>query len=91
MKIFDDLIFEPHIGAPYFSEQARLTFDNGYGISVITGESVYGNKQRPYECAVIGLEGEITYNTSVTSDVVGFCTKEDVTEVMLKIQNLKDE
>lgn len=46
-------------------KRLRLTFANGYGISIISGWTAYGE----YEIAVIGRNGSLDYSTSVTNDV----------------------
>ena len=51
---------------------AYLAFENGYGISVISGWGAYGSSSAPYECAVIYNE-LICYNTDITDDVIGHC------------------
>lgn len=89
MKTFKDLQFEKHpisnvyIGAKY----ATYNFENGYGISVIFGKCFYSNGIDTYECAVL-FNGEITYNTEITSDVKGHLSEEEVSEMMCKIQSL---
>ena len=52
MKTFKDLVFYEHPGSSNMI-QARLNFDNGYGISVIKGEFAYGDENCPYEIAVL--------------------------------------
>jgi len=90
MKTFEDLNFESHPNSSAgFMSFATLFFDNGYGVSVITGG--YGNNEKPYELAVLhGDESEsaITYNTPITDDVLGWLTDDDVTNCMAKIQQL---
>jgi hypothetical protein len=86
MKQFKDLEFVKH---PNHIEgvQARITFDNGYGASVVKSPYTYGGKDGLYELAVF-KDGEITYATPITDDVIGYLRPEDVTEVMAKIQQL---
>jgi hypothetical protein len=48
----------------------------------------YGHEDGLYELAVLDEEGGLTYNTSVTNDVLGWLTEDDVTEALIKIQNL---
>lgn len=70
-----------------FNTQARLFFDNGYGVSVVTGAAAYGN----YEIAVLKgdeEESEITYDTSVTDDVIACNDEDEVTEIMKQVQQL---
>ena len=90
MKTFDDLKFNLH-PKKGFDTHAVMFFDNGYGISVITGEDAYSNDEYPYECAVI--EGNkdkfnIVIDTPITNDVIGFCDKDKITEIMKQIQEL---
>lgn len=89
MKTFQDLEFKTHDLAKYgqFNQQARMTFPNGYGISVVSGEYAYSSEGHPYEVAVFDGNG-LTYETPITDDVIGHCTSEDVTEIMQKIQEL---
>ena len=87
MKTFKDLEFVEHpnhIGGV----QARITFDNGYGASVVKTPYSYGGDKGLYELAVLGKDGHITYDTPVTSDVIGYLRDIDVIEVMEKIQQL---
>lgn len=88
MKTFRDLEFKPH---PIDGEGiiSRIQFDNGYGTSVVRHEYSYGGKKGMYELAVLDNTGEISYSTSVASDVVGWLTESDVTELMEKIQKIK--
>jgi len=87
MKQFKDLEFVKH---PNHIEgvQARITFENGYGASVVKSEYTYGGKDGLYELAVLDSDGNLTYATSVTDDVIGYLRPEDVTDVMTKIQQL---
>ncbi len=90
MKTFNDLKFNLHPKRG-LDTQAIMFFDNGYGISVITGEYAYGYGERPYECAVIkgnNENWEITYDTPITNDVIEYCDEKEVTEIMKQIQEL---
>ena len=87
MKQFKDLKFKPHsIGN---GVQARMDFPNGYGVSVVKFNGTYGYPDL-WEVAIM-YEGSLTYNTDITDDVLGHQTEEDVTEVMRKVQELKNE
>ena len=89
MKTFKDLEFvehPSHIGGV----QARITFDNGYGASVVKTPYSYGGKDGLYELAVLDKDGHLTYDTPVTNDVIGYLRDIDVTEVMEKIQQLQN-
>jgi hypothetical protein len=87
MKTFKDLTFEKHPVAG-FGTQAKLKFDNGYGISVITGSSAYGDGAMPYEAAVLLTNGSLCYDTPVTDDVMGHLSADSVTDRMKQIQQL---
>ena len=67
---------------------ARMMFENGYGVSVIKTSFSYGGDAGLYELAVLDTDGEITYDTDVTDDVIGHLTPEQVTETMAFVQAL---
>ena len=87
MKTFKDLEFKPHPNFGSFNTQARLDFDNGYGISVVNGKMAYCNENE-YEVAIF-KNGSICYTTPITDDVLGYNSPENVTEIMKQIQELK--
>ena len=86
---FSDLNFEPHPN--WDGVQARHFFDNGYGVSVIKSSNSYGGSRGLYELAVLqGLEEDwkICYDTSITDDVMGYLTTEDIDTVLNQVENL---
>ena len=85
MKQFNDLQFKKHPQKDGII--TRITFDNGYGASVVKSPYTYGGDKGLYELAVF-KDGEITYATPITDDVIGYLRPEDVTDVMTKIQQL---
>lgn len=102
MKTFNDLEFKPHgcagdLFPPAIliqdetrvgddSRQARMDFDNGYGISVVTGSSFFHiDENGPYEVALFN-RGHIGYDDDRFIDVVGYCDEDAVTELMAYIQ-----
>ena len=86
-KTFKDLEFIPHPVLGEGGTRAHMKFDNGFGVSVITGEYAYSDEARPYEVAV--LQGDnITYSTPITDDVIGHLNEGGVTEIMRQIQDL---
>jgi hypothetical protein len=87
MKTFKDLEFIPH-STGMGGVMSRIQFDNGYGASVVKTPYTYGGDRGLYELAVLDSEGELTYGTPVTDDVIGYLRPEDVTDVMEKIQQL---
>ena len=87
MKQFKDLEFVPH-AAGMGGVMSRIQFENGFGASVVKTEYTYGGDKGLYELAVLDRDGNLTYDTSVTDDVIGYLRPEDVTDVMAKIQQL---
>ena len=97
MKQFSDLVFNPHPSME--GVQALHFFDNGYGISVIRfklphrdGYGSYTDNENEWEAAVlVGNKDDcsISYNTDITGDVIGHLSSDEVTQLMIKIQNLK--
>ena len=93
MKTFKDLDFKKHsiaesgIERYQDAKQATETFENNYGVSVIFGNCFYSNGKDTYEVAVL-YDGDITYNTEITNDVLGHLSEEEVSEIMIKVQSL---
>lgn len=87
MKTFKDLQFKPH-AAGMGGIMSRIEFDNGYGVSVVKTPYTYGGDNGLYELAVLDENGDLTYDTPITNDVIGYLRPEDVTDVMVKVQEL---
>lgn len=85
MKV-SDLVFKNH-SLGFGGTVASHTFPNGYGASIITGEHAYSSEDAPYELAVLH-NNEITYDTPLTDDVLGYLTEDEVNEYLLKIEAL---
>jgi hypothetical protein len=85
-KTFEDINFMPHYGGV----AGKIMFKNGYGASVIRHEHSYGGKKGLYELAVLDNEGNLTYDTPVTNDVLGFLSPKEVTDYLIQIQDLKN-
>ena len=86
MKTFNDLEFKQDMLRGL--NAARIKFDNGYGASVVVGPHTYGGEDGLYELAVLDSNGNLTYETPVTSDVEGYLSEDDVTKLLEQIQNL---
>ncbi len=86
MKTFNDLEFKQDIQRGL--NAARIMFDNGYGASVVVGPYTYGGEDGLYELAVLGNDGKLTYDTPVTDDVEGYLSETQVTDLLIKIQQL---
>lgn len=87
MATFADLEFKQH---PNWSDgkQARVSFANGYGASVVRGQYSYGGPEGFYELAVFGPDGSLCYDTPVTDDVLGWLSEEGVSKALAEIEAL---
>lgn len=83
MKTFEDLEFVEGTGWT----RATLDFDNGYGVSVLTGGLTFTCTLAPYEVAVT-YNGEPCYTTDITDNLLMFQDAKEVTEIMKRIQDL---
>lgn len=81
---FNDLVFENYDLGKY----CRVYFDNGYGASIVIGEYTYGGRNGLYEIAILDNEG-ITYDTPITSDVIGYLSEDEVSDYLKQIKNLE--
>jgi hypothetical protein len=89
MKKFEDLEFDKISDEPYMSGvRSRMIFENGYGVSVVSHTFSYGGKDGLFEIAVLDSNGDLTYDTSVTNDVIGYLNTDEVTEIMEQVQSL---
>ena len=86
-KTFKDIKFEM-MDSFYDGVRSNTMFDNGYGISVVRHRYSYGGPSGLYEIAILDSDGNLTYNTPITNDVIGYLTPKEVTEFMVKIQEL---
>jgi hypothetical protein len=87
MKTFKDLEFK-QLDSFYNGVQSRIIFENGYGASVVKHDYSYGGKDGLYELAVT-KDDDLCYTTPVTSDVEGYLSEDEVTELLKQIQELK--
>ena len=89
MKKFEDLEFKKIKGNPFQTGvMSRMMFENGFGVSVVSHTYSYGGKDGLFEVAVLDEDGDLTYNTPVTNDVIGFLNPDEVTDIMEQVQNL---
>ena len=74
--------------------QYVFRFDNNYGASVVKHRGSYGHESDLWELAVIKYNSEntndwhITYGTTITDDVLGDLTDEEVCETLSAIRDL---
>jgi len=69
-------------------KQSIVQFPNGYGASIVQGPHTYGGNEGLYELAVYDKDGQITYDTPITDDVLGYLSEEDVEKILTDIKNL---
>jgi hypothetical protein len=84
-------VHEPWLGG----ERYEVHFGNGYGASVIRNASElgysYGGREGLWELAVLSDNNgrwEITHDTTITDDVLGWLTEEDVINTLKKIAKM---
>jgi hypothetical protein len=71
-------------GRPLGGVQAIWKFPNGYGASVVHGFGTYG-----VELAVLDADGNLTYSTPITDDVVGHIESvEELRDLLRRIRDL---
>jgi hypothetical protein len=63
-------------------------FPNLYGVSIVKNDHSYGGTEGLWELAV--LEGdedewELTYDTPITDNVLGYLTEDEVNEIVDKV------
>ncbi len=68
--------------------QLLYKFDNGYGASVVKHDFSYGGKDDKYEIAVLDQDGELCYDTPITSDVIGYLTMSEANKILINISHL---
>lgn len=89
MKTFKDLVFG-QTEAPLNGVRATIDFDNGYGASVIKNTFSCGGSVGLYELAVV-KDGQLHYDNLVANgDVIGWLEEEEVSKLLIEIQNLRD-
>lgn len=103
MKTFNDLVFKEHPlnellpksnltvfgdGTLHYGVVSRLIFENGYGVSVVKGPFSYGGDKGLYEVAILGKDGQLSYDTPIANDTIGSLTEEEVTDIMKRVQEL---
>ena len=69
--------------------QLLYKFDNGYGASVVKHDYSYGGKKIKYELAVLDKNGDLCYDTPITSDVIGYLAMSEAEKVLINISHLE--
>ena len=70
---------------------ATVNFPNGFGASIICNDMSYGGKAGLFEVAVIDSKGNITYDTDITDDVLGWLDEKDVERTLDAIRQLDSD
>ena len=68
--------------------QKVYKFPNGYGASVVKHKGSYGYAQGLWELAVLDINGDLCYNTEITSDVIGHLNDPEVDNLLGQIFRL---
>lgn len=99
--IFDEfkdyLIIEEHNKKGLVNEDNHryvFRFENNYGASVIKHYGSYGYEDDLFELAVLNFEGDnynLTYDTDITDDVLGYLNNDEVLEYLKDIKGLNRE
>lgn len=84
-KTFNDIEFHYH----HDGQHSIMKFDNDYYASVVRAfPSSLGSEQGLYEITVLDSKYAPDFNNPICKRPVGFLTEEEVTEIMIEIQNL---
>lgn len=90
MKTFEDLEFKTAL--THSGIRSKIFFENGYGVSVIRNAYSRGGGMGLYELAVLlrHEDGDysLCYDTPISDDVLGWLSPQDVTDAMIKVQQL---
>lgn len=65
--------------------QARINFDNNYGISVVQGNHLYCD-ENTYEVGIC-KNGRLCYTTPITDSVLEYQTEEQINKIMQELQS----
>lgn len=72
--------------------QYLFKYENGFGASVVKGKGTYGYQVDSWELAVIKWANDntwdVTDNTPITGDVLGYLSSEEVLDTLEQIKNL---
>jgi len=65
-----------------------ILFYNGYGASIVQNEYSYGGTEGLWELAVVDSNGDLIYDTPVTSDVIGHVPEDEIITYLKQINAL---
>ena len=69
-------------------DQWLFKYDNGYGASVVQHSGSYGGQNGLYEIAVLDSNGEMSYTTPITDDVIGYADEVKLYDTLDRIKSL---
>lgn len=91
-KSIEQLVAEIEDRSNEIMKRVRITFKNGYGLSIIRGQYSYGDYAGLFEIAPINinreLDGSLFDEDDQGDDVLGYCTPEKVTYYISKLAHL---
>ncbi len=67
--------------------QYKASFPNRYGASIVQHNFSYGKEQGLWELAVL-KDDDLSYDTPITNDVLGYLTEQEVNEILDAIEVL---
>jgi hypothetical protein len=68
--------------------QRIYRFPNGWGASVIKDSYSYGGTDGKWELAVLNEDNKLDYTTTITDNVLGYLSDDDVTAILENIREL---
>ncbi len=84
-KTFKDIEFHYH----HDGQHSVMSFDNRYGVSVSRDNaSSLGGEMGLYQLVVIDERLNVIFDMPICKAPIGFLTEDEVTEIMIEIQNL---
>ena len=71
-----------------YRDHWTIQFSNGYGASIARTNMTYGGRDGLFELAVLREDGTLDFSNPITSDVIGWLSREEVAEVLDRIEAL---
>ena len=68
-----------------------VEFGNGWGASIIQNEVSYGGGSGLFELAVIDKDGNVSTETDITDNVLGWMDEDDISRTLTAIELLDDD
>ena len=87
-KTFDDIEFHYH----HDGQHSIIKFDNNYRASISKSfASSLGAEQGLYEIVILDERLAVDFDNPICKKSIGYLTEEEVTEIMIEIQNLPNK